>query len=319
VHHEFVQTAGENEATTLTEATAHAASNGAAGVGDDDTPTQPVGPNSGLRRKFGRNPPAVDDPALEAALHGLSPDEIPDPVPRTIDEVAGPGVDLSDSELLRRAMGSKSGDTIQGLLDGDSSLWSGRDSRYPSQSEADMGLCFYLAFWTGGDPERMDRLFRDSGLYREKWDRRHYGNGAKYGEVTIGRALLKTDDYYDPPSGSTTEPETPAPEERPAPSVSQPLADDESAVAHAQRLATEVQQQERELAAQQERIHELEAQVQWYHQLVASLGVVSSEEEVVTPTATDVARSGNPGSDATTADESGETPGVTDRIRRWLS
>jgi primase-polymerase (primpol)-like protein len=319
VHHEFVQTAGEDESTTLTETTAHAASNGAAGVGDDDTPTQPVGPNSGLRRKFGRDPPAVDDPALEAALHGLSPDEIPDPVPRTIDEVAGPGVDLSDSELLRRAMGSKSGDTIQGLLDGDSALWSGRDSRYPSQSEADMGLCFYLAFWTGGDPERMDRLFRDSGLMREKWDRRHYGNGATYGKVCIARALLKLDDYYDPPSESTTEPETPAPEERPPSSAPQPTADDESAIAHAQRLATKVQQQERELATQRERIHELEVQVQCYQRLVGSLGVDPPEQETATPTEPDVARSEHPGSDATTASESADTAGVTDRLRRWFS
>jgi primase-polymerase (primpol)-like protein len=313
VHHEFVQTAGEDESTTLTEAAADAVSDDGSGDRDDDTPTQPVGPNSGLRRKFGRDSPAVDDPALEAALHGLSPDEIPDPVPRTIDEVAGPGVDLPDSELLRRAMGSKSGDTIQGLLDGDSSLWSGRDSRYPSQSEADMGLCFYLAFWTAGDPDRMDRLFRESGLVREKWDRRHYGNGAKYGEVTIARALLKTDDYYDPPSGCTIEPETPATEERPAPSVSHPAADDESAIAHAQRLATEVQQQERELAAQQERIHELEAQVRWYRRLVASVGV-DSPEEVTPPAERNVSRNENSASE----DGSAEMLRVTDRIRRWL-
>jgi primase-polymerase (primpol)-like protein len=215
-------------------------------------------------------------------------------------------------------MGSKSGDTIQGLLDGDSSLWSGRDSRYPSQSEADMGLCFYLAFWTGGDLERMDRLFRDSGLMREKWDRRHYGNGATYGQVCIARTLLKLDDYYAPPSESTTESETPTPEEQPPPSVSHPTADDESAIAHAQRLATEVQQQERELAAQQERVHELEAQVRWYRRLVASLGVDSSEEEVVTPTETDVVQSENPDSDATTADGAADTAGVTDRIRRWF-
>jgi primase-polymerase (primpol)-like protein len=266
-----------------------------------------------LRRKFGRDPPAVDDPALEAALHGLSPDEIPDPVPRTIDGVGGPGVDLPDSELLRRAMGSKSGDTIQGLLDGDSSLWSGRDSRYPSQSEADMGLCFYLAFWTGGDPDRMDRLFRDSGLMRDKWDRRHYGNGATYGQVCIARALLKLDDYYAPPSESTTEPETPAPEERPPSSVPQPVTNDERAIAHAQRLATKVQQQERELATQRERIHELEAQVQWYRRLVASVGV-DSPEEVTTPAETNVARNENSAS----ADGSAEMLRMTDRIRRWL-
>jgi primase-polymerase (primpol)-like protein len=182
-----------------------------------------------------------------------------------------------------------------------------------------MGLCFYLAFWTGGDPERMDRLFRDSGLMREKWNRRHYGNGAKYGEVTIARALLKTDDYYDPPSGSTTESETPTPEEQPPPSVSQPTADDESAIAHAQRLATKVQQQERELATQRERIHELEVQVQWYRGLVGSLGVDPPEQEAATPTEPDVGRSENSDSDATTASESEETPRVTDRLRRWLS
>jgi primase-polymerase (primpol)-like protein len=335
VHHEFVQTTGDETASTLTETLAQAGpadsranhDTGDAGDGgaddesrpDDDGPTQPVGPNSGLRRKFGRDPPTVEDPALEAALHGLSPDEIPEPVPRTIDAVAGPGVDLSDSELVRRATASKRGETIQALLDGDSALWRGRDSRYPSQSEADLGLCFYLAFWTGGDPDRMDRLFRDSGLYREKWDRRHYGNGATYGAVTIARALLKTEDYYDPPSGSMTEPEMSAPEERPTPSVSQPLTDDESAVAHAQRLAAKIQQQERELVAQQERIHELETQVQWYRQFLGSLNVDPSEEESMTPTVTDVARSESAGSNATTADKTAGTPRVIERIRQWLS
>jgi putative DNA primase/helicase len=31
-----------------------------------------------------------------------------------------------------------------------------------------------LAFWTGGDPARIDTLFRQSGLYRKKWDRKDY-------------------------------------------------------------------------------------------------------------------------------------------------
>lgn len=99
----------------------------------------------------------------------------------------------------------------------------------------------------------------------------------------------------------------------------QPVTDDERAIAHAQRLATKVQQQKRELATQREQIRELEAQVQWYRRLVASLGVDSSEKEVVTPTETDVAQSENSDSDATTADEAADTPRVTDRIRRWLS
>jgi putative DNA primase/helicase len=44
-------------------------------------------------------------------------------------------------------------------------------------------LVSHLAFWTGGDPDRIDRLFRSSGLYREKWER------ADYRAKTVARAL----------------------------------------------------------------------------------------------------------------------------------
>jgi primase-polymerase (primpol)-like protein len=181
-----------------------------------------------------------------------------------------------------------------------------------------MGLCFYLAFWTGGDPERMDQLFRESGLMREKWDRRHYGNGAKYGEVCVARSLLQVDDYYDPPPESNTGPDIPTPENRPPPSVPQPEENDESAIAHAQRLATKVQQQERELAAQRERIHELEAQRQWYRRLIASLGIDPPEEEVATPEGTDVSRDKNPAPDDTPEDGSGMALGMAGWLRRWI-
>jgi len=63
-----------------------------------------------------------------------------------------------------------------------------------------MGLWFYLVSWTGGDPDRMDRLFRDSGLMRGKWDKVHLANGAKYGEVCLSRTLLQVNDYYSPPA-----------------------------------------------------------------------------------------------------------------------
>lgn len=45
---------------------------------------------------------------------------------------------------------------------------------YNSQSEADLSLCMILAFWTDCDADQMDRIFRSSGLYREKWDRQDY-------------------------------------------------------------------------------------------------------------------------------------------------
>ena len=65
-----------------------------------------------------------------------------------------------------------------------------------------MALCLHLAFWTGGDARRMDALFRQSGLMREKWDDVHYADGATYGEQTIERALGMVDDVYEPDSTS---------------------------------------------------------------------------------------------------------------------
>jgi hypothetical protein len=44
----------------------------------------------------------------------------------------------------------------------------------PSQSEADLALFGLLAFYTS-DAAQLDRLFRQSALYREKWDEWHGG------------------------------------------------------------------------------------------------------------------------------------------------
>ncbi|MBC8236154.1 hypothetical protein H8E77_41940, partial [bacterium] len=61
-----------------------------------------------------------------------------------------------------------------------------------SHSEADLALCCLLTFWTGGDPDRIDKLFRQSGLYREKWEREDYRDD------TINAALELTTEFYDP-------------------------------------------------------------------------------------------------------------------------
>lgn len=47
-------------------------------------------------------------------------------------------------------------------------------SGYGSQSEADAALCAMLAFRVGDDPEAIDKLFRRSRLYRDKWERADY-------------------------------------------------------------------------------------------------------------------------------------------------
>ena len=72
-----------------------------------------------------------------------------------------------DNSLLQRMFKSKFGTEIKALFNGDI-------SKCGSNSEADLKLCRHLAYWTGKDEERIDKLFRQSALYRAKWDRADY-------------------------------------------------------------------------------------------------------------------------------------------------
>jgi putative DNA primase/helicase len=56
-----------------------------------------------------------------------------------------------------------------------------------SHSNDDFRLVNKLIFWTAGDAMQIDRLFRQSALMRDKWDRRT--GGTTYGRRTIERAL----------------------------------------------------------------------------------------------------------------------------------
>lgn len=87
---------------------------------------------------------------------------------------------LSDEEIITRAQNARNGAAF-------AALWSGDTSAYGSHSEADLALCNLLAFWTGGNAERVDRLFRASGLMREKWDRPQ--SGTTYGAQTVQKAV----------------------------------------------------------------------------------------------------------------------------------
>lgn len=59
-------------------------------------------------------------------------------------------------------------------------------------SSADMALMMHLAFWTGKDAARMDRLFRMSGLMREK-----YSTRPEYATATVGKAVSGCKGVYD--------------------------------------------------------------------------------------------------------------------------
>jgi hypothetical protein len=63
------------------------------------------------------------------------------------------------------------------------------------RSSADAALMAHLAFWTGKDMPRMDRLFRRSALMREKYERRE-----DYRRDTVGNAARLCRTVYDRPA-----------------------------------------------------------------------------------------------------------------------
>src|SRR5215210_1331569 len=95
-------------------------------------------------------------------------------------------LDVGDEELLALAMRAKNGEKFSRLWRGDTSDYAGDESR------ADLALCSLLAFWTDGDTERMDHLFRRSGLMREKWNRHDYR------ERTFNKVLEGRTEFYQP-------------------------------------------------------------------------------------------------------------------------
>lgn len=97
------------------------------------------------------------------------------------------GSQLSDEEVLKKAAYARNGGNFK-------KLWSGDFSHYQSQSEADLALCGILAFWTNRDISQMDRLFRQSGLMRDKWERQQAGS--TYGKITLEKAVGETKDVY---------------------------------------------------------------------------------------------------------------------------
>ena len=99
---------------------------------------------------------------------------------------------LTDREVIDNAAKSKQGEMFRNLYAGN---W---DSYFNSQSEADLSFCNMLAFWCRCDFELMDRIFRSSGLMRDKWDRRQ--SGSTYGTLTLKKAIASCHKVYEPPA-----------------------------------------------------------------------------------------------------------------------
>ncbi|SDD94068.1 hypothetical protein [Natrinema hispanicum] len=176
----------------------------------------------------------------------------------TTGSAADTNVDLEDQELLERARNASNGEKFE-------RLWRGSTAGYESQSEADMALCCLLAFWTGGDHQQIDRLFRQSGLLRDKWDEVHYADGSTYGEKTIERAIASTSEFYDPDTRETATESAPRTSE-PSTTASRDKSErtpNRAYLAEKNRLLTDrVDELEATLEQKTERIDRLEATIE---------------------------------------------------------
>lgn len=107
---------------------------------------------------------------------------------------------MSDYELMGKIRSSRYGAEFNDLYNGDTSAYGGDHSR------ADLALCKILAFWTGCDRLQIDRIFRSSGLMREKWDQKRNETNRRgiilgagtYGSQAIELAIANQQDVYKP-------------------------------------------------------------------------------------------------------------------------
>lgn len=114
----------------------------------------------------------------------------------------GPRSDWSgptdDDELLAMAMRAKSVVATLGHKATFAQLWANAPEIakfYAGDSDKDGGLAMHLAFWTGCDAVRMERLMRRSALVRPKWDEHR----TYLKELTIETACNKQGSVYKAP------------------------------------------------------------------------------------------------------------------------
>ncbi|WP_419962159.1 phage/plasmid primase, P4 family [Psychrobacillus sp. BM2] len=94
-------------------------------------------------------------------------------------------IKLSNESLWEKMFRSKNGDEIRSLYNG--------NLLKEDHSGSDLALSNHLAFWTGKSATRMDSMFRETGLMRDKWDVIHFSDtGETYGERTIAEAISST-------------------------------------------------------------------------------------------------------------------------------
>ena len=107
---------------------------------------------------------------------------------------------FTDEQVIEHASTTNNEETNEKFKDLFAGKW---EERYNSQSDADMALVSILCFWCGCVEEQIDRIFRSSGLMRDKWDRAT--GDSTYGAITIRNAVLDCEKIYRPTVTSAAE------------------------------------------------------------------------------------------------------------------
>lgn len=95
---------------------------------------------------------------------------------------------LTVDEIIQTALNSKNGQRFKLFMDG------GWEKLYTSQSEADLAFANDLSFWTAGDFEKMDEIFRMSAMMRDKYDRKT--GKTTYGIGILNKAISESSNHY---------------------------------------------------------------------------------------------------------------------------
>ena len=108
------------------------------------------------------------------------------------------GNDADCQEIIEKAMSNaKNGELFKALYYGDidnAYIIAGKSWWDDSHSSADLAFCNLLAFWCNCDVEKMDTIFRSSGLMRDKWDEKRGAD--TYGNQTIAKAVKTCTNGY---------------------------------------------------------------------------------------------------------------------------
>ena len=107
------------------------------------------------------------------------------PAPAPVDASPAPSVPklmLDDAQVLKKLFSQKNKELMI-------RLYNGEDAMYGDTSRDDLYFCWQVNFVNGNNLAQTDRIFRNSGRMRKKWDTIHFSNGKTYGQRTLEKSV----------------------------------------------------------------------------------------------------------------------------------